>query len=89
MKLKYNLQFFAEEEEEEVETPEEEESVDTNAFAELIADRDKKIESLEKEMKLLRKSNADLLVKISSHDTPKKTFEENLLDLVGDTPRKE
>lgn len=64
--------------------------VDSEAFAELISERDKKIEALETEMKALRKSNADLLVKISTGGTTaKKTFDENLLDMVGYKPRKE
>ena len=64
--------------------------VDSEAFAELISERDKKIETLEKEMKALRKSNADLLVKISTGGTTaKKNFDENLLEMVGYKPRKE
>ena len=92
--LIYNLQFFAEENEDEVveneEVEEVEESkVDTEAFAELISERDKKITELENEMKALKKSNADLLLKISSKPEQKKSFEENLLEMVGAKPRKE
>lgn len=94
MKFKYNLQFFAENEEEteESETKEETQEIDAAAFAELISDKDKKIEELEKDIAELRKSNASLLVKINANasgETVKKTFEENLLTMVGAKPRKE
>ena len=98
--LKYNLQFFAEGDDNGTDNDTvdstnigdntQQNGVDTEAFAELISERDKKIETLEAEMKALRKSNADLLVKISTGGTTaKKTFDENLLDMVGYKPRKE
>lgn len=94
MKLKYNLQFFAEDEEkvEESEKTEESQEIDAAAFAELISDKDKKIEELEKDIAELKRSNATLLVKINANasaETVKKTFEENLLTMVGAKPRKE
>lgn len=94
--LIYNLQFFAEDNDNEgTDNPSNDSvdndttSVDTEAFAELISERDKKITELENEMKALKKSNADLLLKISSKPEQKKSFEENLLEMVGAKPRKE
>ena len=94
MKFKYNLQFFAENEEstEETDATEETKEIDAAAFAELISDKDKKIEELEKDIAELKKSNATLLVKINANasaEAVKKTFEENLLTMVGAKPRKE
>lgn len=94
MKLKYNLQFFAEDEEnpEESEETKDSQEIDATAFAELISDKDKKIEELEKDIAELKRSNATLLVKINANasaEAVKKTFEENLLTMVGAKPRKE
>ena len=65
--------------------------IDPEAFAAILAEKDKKLEDLEKEMKQLKKSNAELLVKISAGAGAgtKKSFEENLLSMVGAKPRKE
>ena len=98
MKLKYNLQFFAENDDTDNiddnngdNSSEDNPQIDASAFADLISERDKKIEQLENEMKALKKSNADLLVRVSTggNQSQQKTFEENLLDLVGAKPRKE
>lgn len=94
MKLRYNLQFFAEEEVEEVEESieTEDDSVDVGALADLVSEKDKEIQQLQKDMSELKKANAQLLVKVNSQSQPaaqKKTFEENLLELVGAKPRKE
>lgn len=64
---------------------------DIEALAELISDKDKQIQQLEKDITELKKSNASLLVKVSAGAaaTQTKTFDENLLDLVGAKPRKE
>ena len=63
--------------------------VDVGAFAELISEKDKRIEQLEQDMKMLKKSNADLLLKISTNNRTEMSFDEKLLNLVGDKPRKE
>lgn len=101
--FKYNLQFFAEGDSDESDnddvddgsgdddsgnnsgTPE----VSTEAFAELISEKDKKIEELELENKKLKKANAELTVKVTAGTKAEKSFEENLLGLVGVKPRKE
>lgn len=63
--------------------------IDPEAFAAILAEKDKKLDDLEKEMKQLKKSNAELLLKISAGQKTEKTFEENLLSMVGAKPRKE
>lgn len=64
--------------------------IDSSAFADLIAERDKKIEELEKSITELKKSNANLLVRVNAGTAQQeKSFEENLFDLVGQPTRKE
>lgn len=100
--MKYNLQFFAEGEEDgdngEVDvsgTPDNsgasESEVDVSALADLISGKDKEIQQLQQDMAELKKTNAKLLVMVNSGagQTKQKTFEENLLDMVGYKPRKE
>ena len=60
-------------------------------MAEIISEKDKVIEQLQKDVADLKKSNANLLVKVNSAQStePKKSFEENLLSMVGAKPRKE
>lgn len=66
------------------------EQIDSSAFADLIAERDKKIEELEKSITELKKSNANLLVRVNAGTAQQeKSFEENLFDLVGQPTRKE
>lgn len=104
MKLKYNLQFFAEGEsngESNVSDPDgsagasgdnESTEIDMQAFADIISEKDKQIGELQKDIAELKKSNANLLVKVNAAANPpaqKKSYEENLLDLVGAKPRKE
>lgn len=94
MKLKYNLQFFAEEQEtedQEQEKETEDNEFDPAAFADIISEKDKQIAELQKDMAKLKKSNAELLVKVSAGagNNTEKTYEENLLELVGAKPRKE
>lgn len=101
MKLKYNLQFFAEENENDNtgsntdsdndNTSEKTTEIDASAFADLISEKDKQISDLQEEVAKLKKTSAELLVKVSAgaSATPKKSFEENLLDMVGAKPRKE
>lgn len=70
--MKYNLQFFGEEttEEETDETTEEAtedtSEVDVSAFADLLSEKDKQIQKLEQDVSELKKSNAQLLVKVSA-----------------------
>ena len=99
--LEYNLQFFAEEGESDgngddvvdndvdSSADNNEDRLDTGAFAELISEKDKKIEDLEGEIRLLKKANAELTIKVSAGQKTEKTFEENLLGLVGQPARKE
>ena len=53
---------------------------DVEAFAELISEKDKKIEQLEDDVKVLKKSNADLTVKISAQNKPDKSIGETIVD---------
>lgn len=99
MKFIYNLQFFAEDtdndntesntDSDNDSTGEQNNEIDTSAFADLISEKDKQIASLQEEVAKLKKTSADLLVKISNGNKPEKSFEENLLSLVGAKPRKE
>lgn len=93
--LKYELQFFAEPDDNSTsgnDNNNSENEIDAQAFAEIISDKDKKIEQLEKDIADLKKSNANLIVKVNAATNPpeqKKSFEENLLNMVGAKPRKE
>lgn len=111
MKLKYNLQFFAEENnngddnsgnsgnDNDTNNSNDDSnsgntgtgSEDIAAFAEIISDKDKQIEQLQKDVAELKRSNASLLVKVNAGtgSAQPKSFEENLLSLVGAKPRKE
>lgn len=93
-----NIQFFAEEDDEGTEPTGGSDDGSTGtgdtdivALAELISDKDKQIQQLEKSVAELKKSNAELLVKVNvgAATTQTKTFDENLLELVGAKPRKE
>lgn len=98
----YNLQFFADDPSDPGEPGEPSDpgeggtpgsdgagGIDPEAFAAILAEKDKKLEELDKEIKQLKKSNAELLLKISAGQKTEKTFEENLLSMVGAKPRKE
>lgn len=101
MKFKYNLQFFGEGDGDTTDngasastdgaSDSEQNEIDPQAFADLLSERDKKIEQMETEIKKLQKSNAELIVRVNSQSAQenKKSFEENLLDMVGAKPRKE
>lgn len=103
MKYKYNLQFFAEDDKTEepnggeptlMEPKVEEDKAELNidALAGIISEQDKRIQQLEQDNENLKKTNAQLLVRVSATSSPaqpKKTFDENLLDMVGYKPRKE
>ena len=100
---KYNLQFFGEDSDGDdtvldnnggVATDgnnnQQTEVVDLEALAELISDKDKQIQQLQHDMAELKKANTQLVMRVNA-GTPqaKKSFEENLLDVVGYKPRKE
>lgn len=99
--MKLNLQYFAEDNGETDNSDvhdstvngnnSEQGEIDIQALADIISDKDKEIEQLRNEMRELKKSNANLLVRINSasSENVKKSFEENLLDMVGYKPRKE
>lgn len=102
--MKYNLQFFAGDNDGEQaednntntnnnvgDSGTSESNDDLSAFADLLSEKDKRIDELEKSINDLKKSNAQLLVKVSAGATAntEKTYEENLLELVGAKPRKE
>ena len=93
MKYKYNLQFFAEEPKAGEQGGEEDKTeFNIDALAGIISEQDKRIQQLEQDNENLKKTNAQLLVRVSATSSPaqpKKTFEENLLDMVGYKPRKE
>ena len=99
--MKYNLQFFGEGDGDTTDngadvstdgaSDSEQNEIDPKAFADLLSERDKKIEQMETEIKKLQKSNAELIVRVNSQSAQenKKSFEENLLNMVGAKPRKE
>ena len=95
--IRYNLQFFAEGEGEEPSTLEEDlnnssATLDVSALADLISEKDKQIQELEQSISELKRSNAQLIVKVNAATQPAKaerSFEENLLNMVGYKPRKE
>lgn len=99
--IRYNLQYFGENEDDsEVlgddagtasDGNSDTETVDIKALAEIISDKDKQIEQLQKDVEQLKKSNANLTVMLNSDksSSAKKSFEENLLNMVGAKPRKE
>lgn len=91
--IKYDLQFFAEDTNGDSGTDTgdvdnadnsgdngEEYQVDVQALADLISDKDKQIKELQAEMTKLKKSNADLLIKVSAGDKPPVEIEQTILD---------
>lgn len=114
MKLKYNLQYFANGDNNgdsnsnadsnngstgndnndtsgvNNDTNDDDTPPDISAFADLLSEKDKELEQLRTEVEKLKKSNAELIVKVSAGTKQtQKTFDENLLALVGAKPRKE
>lgn len=95
--IKYNLQFFADGEGENDEGTNVgntgdnatddgsniEGEVDVSAFAELISEKDKVIAEQQDTINKLKKTNADLTLRISAGNRTEVTFEDNLLGLVG------
>lgn len=88
----YNLQFFGENEDgsENVDNPNRDsdtsdnnrdEGLDAEAVAALIADKDKRIDELASEIQSLKKSNAELTVKISAQNVHKDVpLEQTIVD---------
>lgn len=63
---------------------EDNDDIDVAVLADLIKEKDEQLETMQKEIETLKKSNASLLVKVSAGEKhQEKTFEENLFDLVG------
>ena len=95
--LKYNLQFFADENPDDnpdnggTDGGDDGSSFDPAAFAEIISEKDKKLEEMEEKIAKLQKSNAELIVRVNadSKASEAKSFEENLMSLNGWKPRKE
>lgn len=54
--------------------------IDPEAFAAIIAEKDKKLDELDKEMKALKKSNAELLLKISAEKKSEIPLEQTIID---------
>ena len=97
-KLLYNLQFFAEGDSDGGSNSDIGDStddgdngtVDVKALADLLSDKDKELKELKNQVDELKKANAKMVVQMSTgNKETAKTFEENLLDLVGAKPRKE
>lgn len=85
-RLIYNLQFFADDPEPDPTPdpePDPEPAIDPSAFAEIISEKDKKIEELTAKNKALEKSNANLLLKISAGSHSEKTTEEKIYGLIN------
>lgn len=89
----YNLQFFADEPsgtddntdpagtgEGSDNTSDGNGGIDPEAFAAIIAEKDKKLDELDKEMKALKKSNAELLLKISAEKKSEIPLEQTIID---------
>lgn len=88
----YNLQFFADDPSDPGEpgepnnpgeggdNPSDGGGIDPEAFAAIIAEKDKKLDELDKEMKQLKKSNAELLLKISAGKKQEKPIGETIID---------
>lgn len=89
----YNLQFFADDPSgtddstdpagtgEGSDNPSDGEGgIDPEAFAAIIAEKDKKLDELDKEMRALKKSNAELLLKISAEKKSEIPLEQTIID---------
>lgn len=94
--MKYNLQYFAEDNDDTTPIDNTDNSnnndteVDVKALADLLSEKDKELKELTKQVDELKKANAKMVVQMSTGNRETaKTFEENLLDLVGYKPRKE
>ena len=100
-KIKLNLQYFAEDpsgqanedpnttvEDGSANTEAPPSEVDISAFTEIISEKDKEIKQLQAELAAQKKTNANLLLKISAGDSSEKqTTEEKIYGFMN--PRKE
>ena len=88
MKLKYNLQFFGEGENDDNNTVDNNQTtsdsnvnntgdnqgeVNIQALADLVSEKDKQIQQLQTDMEALKKTNANLLVMVNSSTVQKNT----------------
>lgn len=92
--FKYNLQFFAEESDDtntdDSNNSDNSDDIDVKALADLLSEKDNELKAMQKELEELKKANAKMVVQMSTgNKVTAKSFEENLLELVGATPRKE
>lgn len=61
----------------------------SDAVLDMLKEKDAKIEQLQKDVTELKKSNANLLVRVSAGEKhQEKTFEENLFGLVGEPTKR-
>lgn len=61
----------------------------SDAVLDMLKEKDEKIEQLQKDVTELKKSNANLLVRVSAGEKhQEKTFEENLFGLVGEPTKR-
>lgn len=93
--FKYNLQFFAEDNNDSTDTDtsgntDSADDIDVKALADLLSEKDNELKAMQKEVEELKKANAKMVVQMSTGNKESaKSFEENLLELVGAKPRKE
>ena len=61
----------------------------SDAVLDMLKEKDEKIEQLQKDVTELKKSNANLLVRVSAGEKhQEKSFEENLFGLVGEPTKR-
>ena len=64
-------------------------NIDVTAMVDMLKEKDEQIEQLQKDVTELKKSNANLLVRVSAGEKhQEKSFEENLLGLVGEPTKR-
>lgn len=64
-------------------------NIDVTAMVDMLKEKDEQIEQLQKDVTELKKSNANLLVRVSAGEKhQEKTFEENLFGLVGEPTKR-
>lgn len=92
--LKYNLQFFADGDDDVNNTDNTDDAsgdnsgdnndgqIDTAAFAEIISDKDKKIDELQGEVAKLKKTQAEMLLQINAGSNEKKDIGQSIIDLL-------
>ena len=64
-------------------------NIDVTAMVDMLKEKDQQIEQLQKDVTELKKSNANLLVRVSAGEKhQEKSFEENLFGLVGEPTKR-